>query len=435
VTSRKRPSNRAWYWAIFTAFGIQGIFFATWVSRTPEIQKLLSLSTGEMALFALVLALGSLAGLLLGNTAVPLFGARKSIVLCFVASAVILPVLGFSAVQHNLLLAIGTAFFYGVTMGAGGIASNIEGATIDSRSHRNILPSLHGAFSFGTLIGAGLGTFFIVLGVGVGIQFSAMAVISIVAAIVTARFIPADSGMRQHADMTTTEIRIIPSKKERLAVWREPRTRRVALIGLSFTLAEGAAATWLPISLVNAGLTPAEAAACFTVFVAFMTVGRLGGGLVVDRYGRSRVLVAIALIAAAGIILVMLTDVINLPYLGSALWGLGCSLGFPLCITSITEDPRLAHSRVSVVFLTGNFGSLAIPPLLGGIGQFIGLFAAFTIPVALIAAGISVNKATKPPLPPSDEDDDDDDADDDADDADDEITAESVVHPFAPPSS
>ena len=396
MTSPKRPSNRAWYWAIFTSFGIQGVFFATWVSRTPEIQQLLSLNTGQMGLFALILAIGSLAGLLLGNTAVPLFGARKSIVLSFIVAAAVLPVLGFAAIGHNLVLSIVAAFLYGASMGAGGIASNIEGAMLDSRSTRSLLPSLHGSFSFGTLIGAGLGTISIILGVGVAVQFSAMAVISIVASVVAASFIPSDSGLRQHADMSTMEIRTIPSKKERLAVWREPRTLRVALIGLSFTLAEGTAATWLPISLVDAGLTPAAAAACFTVFVAFMAVGRLGGGIVVDRFGRSRVLLVIALIAASGIVIVMLTNVINLPYLGAALWGLGCSLGFPLCIASITDDPRLAAPRVSMVYVSGNFGSLAIPPLLGGIGQYLGLFAAFAIPVALITAGISVNKATQP---------------------------------------
>lgn len=396
MTSPRRPSNRARYWALFITFGIQGIFFATWVSRTPEIQKLLFLNTGQMGLFALIMAIGSLAGLLLGTTSVPLFGARKSIVLCFIISALALPALGFATAQHNLGMSVVAAFVYGASLGAGGIALNSEGALLDNESRRSLLPSLHGAFSFGTLIGAGLGTICIVLGVGVEVQFSAMAIIAIGAAIVTALFIRSDSGLRQHADMSTTEIRTIPSRKERLAVWREPRTLRVALIGLSFTLAEGTAATWLPISLVNAGLTPAAAAACFTVFVAFMTVGRLGGGIVVDRFGRSRVLLVIALIAASGIILVMLTNVIHLPYLGAALWGLGCSLGFPLCISSITDDPRLAPPRVSMVFLTGNFGSLAIPPLLGGIGQFIGLFAAFGIPVALIAAGISVNKATKP---------------------------------------
>ncbi|MBK5239222.1 MAG: MFS transporter [Actinomycetales bacterium] len=406
MSSPKRPSNRAWYWAIFISFGIQGIFFATWVSRTPEIQQLLPLNTGQMGLFALAMAIGSLAGLLLGTSAVPLFGARKSIVLCFIVSAVTFPVLGFSAVQHNLLVSIVSAFVFGASMGTGGIASNIEGAMLDSKSHRSILPSLHGSFSFGTLVGAGLGTISIVLGVGVQFQFLAMATISIGAAIVAALFIPRDSGLRQHADMSTTEIRTIPSKKERLAVWREPRTLRVALIGLSFTLAEGTAATWLPISLVDAGLTPAAAAACFTVFVAFMAVGRLGGGVVVDRFGRSRVLLVIALIAASGIAIVMLTNVIHLPYLGAALWGLGCSLGFPLCITSITDDPRLAPPRVSMVFLSGNFGSLAIPPLLGGIGQFIGLFAAFAIPVTVIAAGISVNKATKPVLVLADTDED-----------------------------
>jgi dipeptide/tripeptide permease len=56
-----------------------------------------------------------------------------------------------------------------------------------------------------------------------------------------------------------------------------------------------------------------------------------------------------------------------------------------------------------MVFLSGNFGSLAIPPMLGGIGQVVGLFAAFAIPVVVIAAGIAVNRATRP-LPSFDED-------------------------------
>jgi dipeptide/tripeptide permease len=110
--------------------------------------------------------------------------------------------------------------------------------------------------------------------------------------------------------------------------------------------------------------------------------------------------------AASGIVIVMLTNVIHLPYLGAALWGLGCSLGFPLCIASITDDPRLAPPRVSMVYVSGNFGSLAIPPILGGIGQFLGLFAAFAIPVALIAAGLSVNKSTRPVSVFEDEDED-----------------------------
>ncbi len=396
MTSPRRPSSRSWYWAIFVAFGVQGILFATWVSRTPEIQKLLALNTAEMGLFALVMALGSLAGLLLGSSAVPVIGARKSIVLCFVVAALFLPTVGFLASAHNLGLAGVAAFVYGACLGLGGIAANIEAAMIDQKSPKSLLPSLHGAFSFGTLVGAGLGTIAIVLGVEVVPQFAAMAVLALGAAVVAALFIPRDSGLRQHTDMSTTEIRTIPGRKERLSVWREPRTLRIALIGLSFTLAEGTAATWLPISLVDAGLTQAAAAACFTVFVAFMTVGRLGGGFVVDHWGRSRVLVVIALLAASGIAIVMLTNVIHLPYLGAALWGLGCSLGFPLCIASITDDPRLAPPRVSMVYVSGNFGSLAIPPILGGIGQFLGLFAAFAVPVALIAAGIAVNKATRP---------------------------------------
>lgn len=396
MTSRYRPSDRAWYWAIFVAFGVQGILFATWVSRTPEIQRLLSLDTAQMGLFSLVMALGSLLGLLLGGSIIPHIGARKAIVGCLVSSTILLPTSGYFITIHHLVFAGIGAFIYGATLGLAGIASNIEAAMIDRKSSKSLLPSIHGSFSFGTLIGAGLGTLAIILDVDVLRQFSVMSIFFVIAAVVTALFVPRDSGRRMHGDMSTTEIRTIPSRAERRSVWREPQTLKIALIGLSFTLAEGTAATWLPISLVDAGLTAASAAGCFTVFVAFMAAGRLGGGFAVDRFGRSVVLVFIAVLAASGIIMVMLTNVIHLPYLGSALWGLGCSLGFPLCIASLTDDPRLAPQRVSLAFITGNFGSLAIPPLLGGIGQFLGLFAAFALPVGVIAAGILVNKSTKP---------------------------------------
>lgn len=85
-----------------------------------------------------------------------------------------------------------------------------------------------------------------------------------------------------------------------------------------------------------------------------------------------------------------------MPYLGSFLWGLGCSMGFPLCVSAITDEKRFAQTRVQMIFLTANFAGLTGPPLLGGLGQVFGLFTAFGLPVALLTGGLFANKSTKP---------------------------------------
>ena len=50
-------------------------------------------------------------------------------------------------------------------MGGGEVAMNVEGAEVERLSGRPFLPALHGCFSLGTVIGAGLGRVF-VCGVG-----------------------------------------------------------------------------------------------------------------------------------------------------------------------------------------------------------------------------------------------------------------------------
>src|SRR5699024_11089363 len=48
-------------------------------------------------------------------------------------------------------------FLFGGGMGSGEVAMNVEGADVEALGKRPFLPALHGCFSLGTVIGAGLG--------------------------------------------------------------------------------------------------------------------------------------------------------------------------------------------------------------------------------------------------------------------------------------
>ncbi|MDH6422621.1 MFS transporter [Aurantimicrobium minutum] len=396
MSKRSRPSNRAWYWAIFTCFFLHGALFATWASRTPEIKTNLGLNTAQMGLFTLVMAIGSLCGLLLGGRFVPQVGAKRTILIAYTVTGLSMVTLGFTTTAGNLPLAVISIAALGASLGSGGIAINMESAAIDHTSEKSLLPSFHGSYSTGNLGGAALGTLLIFLVVPIPLQFAAIGCGFIIIAFIAARSIPHDSGKTVTEDMSTEEIATIPSKEERRRALRNPRAITISFIVLGFALAEGAASAWLPISLTATGMTDAAAAGCYTMFAAAMAIARLSGGPVVDKFGRSRLLLLLGIVAISGISIVMMTNVIHLPYLGAFLWGLGCSLGFPLCVSAITDEKRFAQTRVQMIFFTANVAGLTGPPVLGGLGQLFGLFTAFGLPVTLMIGGLFANKATRP---------------------------------------
>jgi fucose permease len=126
-----------------------------------------------------------------------------------------------------------------------------------------------------------------------------------------------------------------------------------------------------------------------------MAVGRLSGGPIVDKLGTSKSILLFGAITALGILIVILTNFIALPLIGAMLWGLGNSIGFPLCVSVVSQEKRLAGARVGALVIASNISGVTGPPLLGFIGQVFGLFTAFLVPFFLLLAGMTVNKVTQ----------------------------------------
>ena len=75
--------------------------------------------------------------------------------------------------------------------------------------------------------------------------------------------------------------------------------------------------------------------------------------------------------------------------IGVVLWGLGSALGFPVGMSAAADDPRNAAARVSAVATIGYLAFLVGPPLVGFVGEHVGLLNALLMVLALVAvAGI-----------------------------------------------
>ncbi|BAH52721.1 MFS transporter [Rhodococcus opacus] len=388
-SSQLKRGERGWRLATFVIFVGTGITYASWVTRTPAIRSSLGVGTGDMGLIILGLSIGSMAGLLLAGPVVARVGARHVITAAATVASLGLLTVGLgSGFAIAALVGLGLAFT-GAGFGMCEVALNVEGAAIEKRMGRSFLPSLHGAFSLGTLAGAGLGAIAELLDVPVPVHLGVLAVVVLVASGSVVALLPPASGR----EVTRTRRRTSASRNA--TVWRETRIVLLGLIALGMAFAEGSANDWLPLGIVDGyGVTSSTGAVFYVVFVAAMTSGRLLGGRVVDRYGRAVTVRWSAVLAVAGILTVILAGDLVLAALGCALWGVGVALGFPLALSAAAESNADAARRVSAVSTLGYMAFLVGPPLLGLLGEQFGLLQAFYVVLAgAVLAGLVAGAA------------------------------------------
>ena len=164
---------------------------------------------------------------------------------------------------------------------------------------------------------------------------------------------------------------------------------------MAFT--EGTGNDWLGVAVIDGyGAQAAVGSLTFAAFVAAMTTGRWFGPDLLDRYGRVPVLRVSALAALVGLLLVVFGTGLPMAMAGAVLWGLGAALGFPVGMSAAADDPRHAAGRVSVVASIGYVAFLAGPPLIGLLGDHVGVLRSLTIAAGLMAVGLLVAGACRP---------------------------------------
>ncbi|WP_411557378.1 MFS transporter [Plantibacter sp. MPB07] len=391
VALRPRRELLAWRNAIFVIFALSGLSIATWVARLPAIRDNLDLTTGTVGLLILGMSIGSILGLIASQHILGRLGPRHGmqLTLGLIAVGLLLIGIGASLVPTAGIVLVGLIIF-GFGNGALDVMMNVEGAAAEQELGKTVMPLMHACFSFGTVAGAGLGALASAAGLEVFWHALVMAVVIAIVAVVAVRFVPAEQVVADELD----EAPKAPWRerlRESLSVWADGRLILIGVIMLGMAFAEGSANDWLALAVVDGHeQSNTTGALVYGVFVTAMTVGRIVGGPLIDRFGRVPVLQVSAAAAIAGLVLFILTPVTGLMVLGTVLWGLGASLGFPVGMSAAADDSKRAAARVSAVAMIGYCAFLVGPPLIGILGDAIGLLnALFVVLVLIVFAGLA----------------------------------------------
>lgn len=380
---------------LFALFVVIGVATSTWVTRTPALRDALQASTEQMGLILFGFSIGSMAGILSANWLVDRLHARRAM---GAGMAVNLAGLSLLAVGTGLASTpVVTAGFvlFGIGMGWADIAVNVEAGALERLQQRSLMTTLHGCFSLGAMLGALLGTAMAWLHVPVLWHLLG------VAGAGAAMTVPLLRGVHNHSAQTAdTATQAEAHGGFVLNAFKDRRVLLIGLFALGLALTEGAAHDWLPLLMVDGyQFSNAQGTLIYMLFTLGVTVSRLSGQWLLQRFSRLGLMRASAWLGGAGLLVVIFAQHPVLGALAVVCWGLGSALGFPLALSAAAEGEGNSAQRVGAVASLGYVAILVGPPALGFIGEIWGLrLAMLPVFVACCAALVLAYRFQPQPL-------------------------------------
>ncbi|NIZ91228.1 MFS transporter [Kineococcus rubinsiae] len=381
--------------AVGACFFVNAVLYANLVPRVPEVKAALDLSNGALGAALAAVPLGSLLAGLTSAALIRRFGsarlASSGLVLLSAALACVAVAPGWWALAAVLLVS-------GALDAIVDVAQNAHGLRVQRRFGRSILNAFHGVWSLGSVTGGLLGSAAAGLGLPLGWHLGGSAVVFSVVALLAHRWLlrgrDQDDGVGQaegagHDDGDGAAAAVVdggatggrPARGS-----RRPAVAALAVLGLLAAcgvFVEDAGSSWSTLYLrTDLAAGPAVAGLGYVALSVAMTVGRLTGDRVVDRFGQRRVVRTGGLLAAVGMGAALALPSVPLTLVGFALAGLGVATLVPAVFQAADEVPGLPHGLgLAVSNWLLRLGLLASPLIVGVVSDAVGLRLALLVVV------------------------------------------------------
>ena len=392
-----RPLRRARA-AVAACFHTNAVLYAALVPRLPEIKDRLDLTNATLGAALAALPLGALLAALSSAALIRRLGSGRLASGGLVALAVAIWAAG---VAPSWALLAGALLVAGALDAVVDVAQNAHGLRVQRGYGRSILNTFHGVWSIGAVTGGLLGSAAAGLDVQLAAHLGVTAVLFAGVALLAGRAMlpgPDEADRDPAADAADAP---------------DPPSRRGLVLGLAAlgvlaacgAFVEDAGSSWSALYLRTELDTGAAAAGLgFVALSAAMTVGRLTGDRLVDRFGQRRVARGGGALVAAGMGLALAVPSVATTLVGFALAGLGVATLVPAVYAAADALPGLRPGTgLTLVNWLLRIGFLVSAPLIGMLADALSLRAALlTVVVAgLVTLGLGrvLRRAVAEPVP------------------------------------
>ena len=363
----------------------QGICFASWASRIPDLKHTLSLSDAQLGSVLLALPLGQLFTMPISGRLVTAFGSRAVLISTAPLYGLALTNIGLSTSIWQLAFCL---FLFGVAGNMCNISLNTQGVAAEQMYGKPIMTSFHGAWSLGGFSGALCGLLAVNLHQPPYTHFWIITGAVWLHILINYRF-------------------LVPVQKSagspgRGKLFQLPQGILVQLgvIGFCSMATEGAMFDWSGVYFKEIVKAPvAYVVLGYASFMIMMATGRFMGDKAIAKFGRKRWLQISGVLISGGMFISVFFPYLIPATIGFMLVGVGVSGIVPMVYTiagnNKTVAPGMALAMVSGV---SYFGFLLGPPLIGYISALASLrysyaiIGCFGIFITFIVAKISAIK-------------------------------------------
>lgn len=359
--------------AVVLFFVVQGMVFASWASRIPQIQEFHQLGDGAWGSVLFSLPVGLLCGLPLSGWSIAHFGSRPTLLSAALVHICLLPCIPLAPQVWQLMVIL---FFYGLSGNLLNIAVNTQAVSVEALYGRSIMSSFHGMWSLSAFGAAAVGALMISLDVIPFYHFCGMSVALILLTFYTRNKLLSD-------EKAATE-------KKKLFVMPERGLFTLGLVAFCGMMCEGTMFDWSGIYFSKVVRPPEDLLALgYVAFMAAMAGARFVGDKIAFHLGNRRTIQFNGLLIATGLLISVIFPQMLTVILGFILVGFGVSTVVPLVYGMSAKSKTMpAGMALTAVSSIGFMGFLFGPPLIGYISELSNLRWSFGL-VALLGLGVS----------------------------------------------
>ncbi len=362
--------------AVSFFFFVQGVVFASWANRIPDVKEALGLNESELGTVLFAIPVGQVTAMMLSGWLVNKFGSRRMIILGSILYALCLMPLSFATSAWTLMLGL---FFFGMAANLCNASSNTQAIGAERLYGKTIMASFHALWSMGGFLGGLISMAFIGAGVSTTVQFFCVLLLVLISLNFFRGQLVLSDVKAQRPQESTPQGRLSFIRKV------DPFVVFLGFMAFCGMVCEGCMYDWSGVyfkDVVKVGDSLVQLG--YVVCLCTMTIGRFISDHFVMRYGRRYVVIASGALIFFGMILAVLFPYIIPATIGFFLVGFGISSTVPICYSLAGHSTKMNSAlAVTTVASVGYLGFLLGPPVIGHLAHAISLHYTFAIIAAV----------------------------------------------------
>jgi MFS family permease len=370
--------------ATSVAFAVQGLVFASVLTRLPALKDKFAFTDGELTVLLAVVPVVAGLGSVLADRLASRHGGAAVLRWCVLLACATASTVGLAPTRPALYVALTG---YGLALGAVDATMNLHGVAVQARHGHSIMNGFHAMWSLAGITGA-LYTSAVadVAPVSVSVPLAATAGALAMAAVWSRLPLPSPVAAPIPAGDPAPATGAEPG-----AVAGAPVPWRALLpVGLALGcvyIADSGASNWSAVYLRDTLLsTEGVAALAYAAYQGTALLGRAFGDRLVRRHGTLPVVRVAVTVAVLGLVTVMAAGSPAIAIAGFAVLGLGASVLVPLCFSAAGRLDDGRGTAVARVNLFNYAGFLVGAPLVGVVGSLAGMRYGWLAPLLALAA-------------------------------------------------